>query len=348
MHSFLRIPLLSAVIAVAATAAVSAQATKAAAQPYQPQAVAFPAGADYIAPDGSIYIVGNDGMKEVLTRFNALFAKTHPGFRFSMKLEGSSTAIGGMTAGVSAFAPMARDGWKTELLGFKEVTGYQPTDIHIGYSGFGPRSGGKTPPAIYVNRSNPLSGLTVDQVTQVVTVGHPQGDITHWKQLGVSGDAGQRLIHVYGVRDDGGFATALAARHMRGLPFTYRYEALQNYKEVLQAVAADPYGIGVTGWVDAAKVSDKVKLLPLAAQPGGKFYTPAYADVRAGRYPYSVPMRIYVNRAPGKPLDPFVKEYLRMVLSQEGQAIIAAQKNSEEGYVPLDDAALAVSLKQLD
>lgn len=342
MHSIIRISLLSAVIALAATGTASA------AQPYQPQAVAFPADANYIAPDGSIYIVGNDGMKEVLTRFNALFAKTHPGFRFSMKLEGSSTALGGMTAGVSAFAPMARDGWKTELLGFKEVSGYLPTDIHIGYSGFGPRQGGKTPPSIYVNRSNPLPGLSIEQVTQVVTAGHPQGDITHWKQLGVAGAAGQRLIHVYGVRDDGGFATALAARQMRGLPFTYRYEALQNYQEVLQAVAADPYGIGVAGWVDAAKVSDKVRLLPLAAQTGGTFYTPTYANVRAGLYPYSVPLRIYVNRAPGQPLDPFVKEYLRMVLSQEGQAIIAAQKNSEEGYVPLDDAALAVSLKQLD
>ncbi|WP_211467461.1 PstS family phosphate ABC transporter substrate-binding protein [Collimonas silvisoli] len=317
-------------------------------QPYQPQAVAFPKGASYIAPDGSIYIVGNDGMKDILTRFNTLFAKTHPGFKFTMRLEGSSTALGGLSAGVSAFAPMSRDGWKTELLGFKEVFGYQPTDIHVAYSGYGPREGKKTPPAVYVNTQNPLTGLSTEQVAQIFTAGHSQGDITHWKQLGLDGEWSKRLIHIYGIRDDGGFATALAARHLQGLPFTYRYEALNTYEEVLKAVAADRYGIGITGWVDAAAISKNVRLLPLAKRNGGPYYTPSYANVLAGRYPYSVHVRFYVNRTPGQALDPFVKEYLRMALSKEGQAIIATQKNTSEGYVPLDPSEIAHELSKLE
>jgi phosphate transport system substrate-binding protein len=59
-------------------------------------------------------------------------------------------------------------------------------------------------------------------------------------------------------------------------------------------------------------------------------------------------VRLYVDRAPDKPLDAFVREYLRMVLSKEGQAIVASQKDTAEGYVPLSPADLDAALKQLD
>ena len=45
----------------------------------------------------------------LLNKFNGLFTQTHPGIKFTMLLKGSSTGIGGLTAGVSAFAPMGRE-----------------------------------------------------------------------------------------------------------------------------------------------------------------------------------------------------------------------------------------------
>jgi phosphate transport system substrate-binding protein len=151
---------------------------------YEPRSVEFPTNASYVQPDGSIYIVGNDGMEAILKQFNELFAKTHPGFKFKMLLKGSSTGIGGLTAGVSAFAPMGREAWGTDVSGFREVYGSQPFDIHIGYDGF-VRPKHKNPPAIYVNAKNPLAGLTLEELTRVFTSGHPKGDVTHWKQLGL-------------------------------------------------------------------------------------------------------------------------------------------------------------------
>jgi phosphate transport system substrate-binding protein len=314
---------------------------------YVPQPVSVPHDAPYLARDGAIRIVGNDGMKAMLEGFNALFSRTHPGFRFAMLLEGSSTGIGGLTAGVSAFAPMGREAWTQELGGFHDFFGYQPLDVHIGYGGFS-HAGHKNPPAIYVNAANPLAGLTLEQVARVMTSGAARGDITHWRQLGVGGKWAQHAIHVYGQPDDGGLPTATRTLHMGKLPFASRYETLPKAADVLDAVGNDVYGIGLAGWVDAARLKANVRLLPLARSEGAQFADAGYASVAAGRYPYVPYLRIYVNRAPGKPMDPFVKEYLRMVLSREGQAIIAAQKDAEDGYAPLDAAELEKARALLD
>ncbi len=265
-----------------------------------------------------------------------------------MLLTGSASGIGGLTANVSAFAPMGREAWPTDVSGFREFFGYEPFDIRIGYDGFGPRPKRKTPPAIYVNRKNPLAGLTTAQVTRIFTTGAVDGDITHWNQLGLTGEWAKRAIHVYGPRDDGGLATSTRETKMNKLPFTRRYEALPKGADIINALANDVYGIAFVPFIDAQALTTNVKVLPLAAKEGGPFADASYENVAAGRYPYSPHLHIYVNRAPGKPLDPFVKEYLRLVLSREGQAIIEAQKDSDEGYVPLSGSDLATELAKLE
>ena len=91
---------------------------------YVPQPVAVPVTAPYVQRDGSILIVGNDGMEPLLAQFNALFERTHPGIRFALRCEGSSTGVGGLTAGVSALAPMSREAWPGEIEPFRRYYGY--------------------------------------------------------------------------------------------------------------------------------------------------------------------------------------------------------------------------------
>jgi phosphate transport system substrate-binding protein len=310
--------------------------------------VELPKGASYVRPDGAIYIVGHDGMEEMLKQFNQLFAKTHPGFRFEMLLKGSATALSGLTAGVSAFAPIAREARPyDEVRPFRQIYGYEPTAIRIGRVGYaGP--GRKNPPGTYVNARNPLAGLTVEQVARIFTTGGGTGDLTHWSQLGLSGQWGTRVIHVYGPRDDGGFATALRTAKMGAFAFTHRYEPLPEYADIIEAVADDPYGIGFVGFFDSNRLPPEVKLVPLAEKEGAPYSTGGYADVLEGRYAYTPGLHLYVNRAPGQPLDPFLKEYARLALSREGQAIITAQREGVEGYLPLQATEVAQSLARLE
>jgi phosphate transport system substrate-binding protein len=326
----------------------AAGATLAAEVPaYQPRSVEIAKDATYVRADGAIYIVGNDGMDDILKAWNELFAKTHPGIRFEMLLKGSSTGIAGLTAGVSAFAPMGREAWGTDVSGFREVHGFPPFDIHIGYDGF-VRPKHKNPPAVYVNAKNPLAGLSLEQLARVFTGGNPDGDVTRWQQLGMKGEWAKRAVHVYGQHDDGGAATSLRKTRLGNRPFTREYEELEKPCDVVKAVAEDPYGIGIASFCDAAAESPNARVLPLSWKAGQPFAVPSYDDVGAGRYPLGVHLRFYAVRAPGKPLDPLVKEYARLVLSKEGQAIIAAQKDSDEGFIPLNAAEVAAELARLD
>jgi phosphate transport system substrate-binding protein len=330
---------------VLATGAPLAHAADDSLPAYEPHAVTLPKAAPYVQADGSILIVGNDGMEPMLRQFNELFTRTHPGFTFTLLCRGSSTGIGGLTAGVSAFGPMGRGAWPVELEPFRRLYGYAPTDIRIGRDGYSAPSR-KNPPAVYVNARNPLKSLTMAQVARIFTTGAADGDLSHWNQV-MRGGA-ERVIHPYGPRDDGGSATALRNDFMGDLPFNRRYEALAKSADVLRAIADDVNGIGLTGYIDAAAVTPEVRLVALAVDDEAQPALPDYETVLAGRYPLTPFMHLYVNRAPGQPLDPFVKEYARLVLSREGQAIIAALRGSEEGYIPLTPAEVAAERAKLE
>jgi phosphate transport system substrate-binding protein len=313
---------------------------------YKPQPVQIPADATYVLPDGSVQIVGNDGMEGMLVKFNELFTRTHPGIKFTMLLKGSSTGVGGLTAGVSAFAPMGRDAWPTDLGAFKEMFGYEVFDIRIGRDGY-TAPGRKNPPAFYVHSRNPLASLTIEQAARIFTTGGPKSDLTHWRQLGLKGEWGSRAIHVYGMRDNGGLATAVREFMMGGRPFSRQYEPLADHAAVIRAVAQDPFSIAFIGFFESRDLPPEVRMLPLSGADGQPSVA-SYDDVVEGRYPLTPFIHLYANRAPGRPLDPLVREYARMVLSKEGQDIIASLKGSDEGYVPLSASEVVQQLAALE
>jgi len=316
---------------------------------YQPTVITIPDSASYLTRDGQVQIVGNDGWEEMMVKFDALFLKTHPDFKrqFHTVMKGSSVAIPALQTGVSALSPMARTMWEDDRFAFHRLHGYDPLDIHIGYAAFGPRTGKKSPPWVYINAKNPLAGLAVEQIRQIFTDGAPGGTITRWSQLGVKGPWANRTIHVYGLDQGSGGTLAFRSQFLEDRTFTRGYEALPKPADIGQAIADDPYGIALLGFFDAS-ANPNVKPLPVSLEKGSAFLLPTYENVAAERTPFPAYLHIYVNREPGKPMDLFVKEYIRMLLSDQGQAIIAAQRETDEGYVPLSPDRIAAELKKLD
>jgi phosphate transport system substrate-binding protein len=86
-----------------------------------------------------------------------------------------------------------------------------------------------------------------------------------------------------------------------------------------------------------------VKAVPLAEKDGGAASDGNYDDVKSGKYPLSRFLYIYINRAPGKPLDPIVKEYVKLVLSQEGQEVVI-----KDGYLPLSAEIVKQELAKIE
>lgn len=289
-----------------------------------------------------LLLAGADGATDLFRRFNAMFAGTQPAINIGMALKGSSTGLPALTADAASMAVVTHEASAAEIAAFRQVWGYAPLLVRIGYAGCGQRAA-----AVYVNRRNPLPGLTIQQLAQVFTAGAPAGNINFWSQLGLKDSWQQRRIHLYGLRDDGGSATVLRSRHLGKYPFAPHYEALDSPQAVLAAVDNDPYGIALLA-PTGIPIPATLRILPLSPAEGMAAVMPSRENVAAGKYPLATYLQMYFNRPPGKALDAQLANYLRMILSPAGQSLIAGAANGAGGYLPLSADDLMKERKKLE
>jgi phosphate transport system substrate-binding protein len=324
---------------------------------YHPQPVTLDKNRGYVQRDGSVQIIGYDDMNGMLATLNELFIKSHPGFKFKMELHGNGTAIPGITYDASAFGPQGGGATLVQLLPYEKIYGgskaepVAPLVIRVAHSSLNPKAK-LAPLGLIVNKSNPITSLTMEQVTGMFAFGSGKGDITGWSQLGLTGTLAGKSIHPTGLSEDAydrpedlGMGEFMMFRKMGqhpGFPMSPRYERMKRYAEVVKTVKGDPLAIGI---VALNKVDASVKVVPMLDNDGKTLTTGSAADIVAGRYPYDRYLYIYVRRPLGEAFDPFVKEYLRMVLSKQGQEIIA---KDAKGYLPLNSHEVEEELDKLE
>lgn len=308
---------------------------------YAPQTPSPTAGASYLDATGAIRIGGAEHVNYIVERFNTALAKAHPGWRFVNESKGTTSAVPLLTHGVTLFGAMGRGINELETSAYRKIVGTAPLEIRIAYAANDTSQHLATSLAVYVNRANPLAQLSALQVTRALSVGNPEGDLSTWGQLGLAGEWRLRRIHPYGTPEFTGFGTYLQATHLRGRPLAAGYEAYGNTEAILERLAADPAGLAVAA---IGLENAQIKQLPIA-DANGTLTTGTPAEVRDGRYPYGRYLYLYLRREPGKTIDPVAREYLRFVLSRQGQQIIAAQP---KGYFPLSAADARAELAKLD
>lgn len=308
---------------------------------YVPHQLALPKRERYVLPDGSIAIIGYNDMDAVLANLNALFIRAHPGFRFTMLLKGTATAAPALTHGVSAFAPMGAEFSAQELTSYKSIVGKEPVQFRVAHCALNPRAR-SGPVGIFVHRSNPLDKLTVEEVSRIFTTGGAGGDVTNWSQLGLTGEWANRPIHPYGIAEEAAAGLAnVMLKKMGGRPFAPGYDSFPQSVDVIKRVGEDRAGIG---FASGNLASPEVKLVAIAEHEGGYYSRMTAEDIVAGKYSFDRYLFIYVRRLAREPLDPFVKEYLRLVFSRDGQQAIAT---ASPGYLPLNAHEAAEELAKL-
>jgi phosphate transport system substrate-binding protein len=363
MKTLTRLALPALILPLAATlvdaqSAASAQPAAVALPRYAPRAVPAPRpNSTYLLADGSIRFAGNDLVELLFSRYDELFTRTHPGFRFKMDMQDSNLALAGITSGKSAFGPIGRDATRPEIEAFTALHGYPPTDILLGYDQspnldiFPP---GKVPAAIWINVRNPLPLLTVEQLARIFKSGEPAGDLTVWGQLGLGGEWASRQIHVYMPGNREAAFVDYVGDKLGAQPYSRHVEWLPGAREVMAAVAQDPFGIGLvgywppdSGWDRQAELGDRTRLVPVAANAEGepKVSRAAVGDL----YPLTPGIHLFIDRAPGQAVEPWIAEYVRLALSREGQALIVAMAQEDHnGFIPLEPKDVAAQLKKIE
>jgi phosphate transport system substrate-binding protein len=331
-------------------------------KPYVAKKVPLP-GKDtkYVLPDGSILIAGNDLMVSYMERLTAIFRKSHPEFKFHMELQTSGLSVSGINSGKSALGPVARDVSFQEADAFTSRHGYPPTDVQVGWDNTPDPEHvppGKYPPGVWVNVKNPTPWLSMEDIAGIFTTGTGKGDYTFWGQLeghegpigGNGADYFKREIHAYMPKLERLPILATMRYVLGGAPWSRRIEHLPMMEDVINAVANDPFGIGLIGWWPtdegwdrAAELGDKVRFLPLSWNKHSRLSHGRVGDV----YPLAGGLRFVVDKAPGKPLDPWLKEFLTLALSRDGQELIASMTVSN-GFVPIDPKDVPRELAKLE
>lgn len=295
------------------------------------------------------------------------FRKYEPGVTFKDRLDTTLIAIPGLALGLSDVSP-GRKITSDELLMFQRLKNYHPTEI-TAVTGSLNVPGWNYAIGIWVNKSNPLTKLTVEQLDGIFGAQRsgafrgvewdtsvargPDKNIRYWKQLGVTGYCADKPIHVYGYNLKYHIPITFADRVMYGsMKWNESLTEFTNFKnadgttqlegqQTVDAVGKDPCGIGYAGMNSA---TPKVKALAIAPR-GTHDYVPLNLDtLRSRAYPLYDEVYFYIDKAPGKPLDPKVKEFMRFILSRQGQELV--QKDGK--YLPLTAAVVRAQLKKLD
>jgi phosphate transport system substrate-binding protein len=303
------------------------------------------------------------------------FRKHQPGIRFEDKFPSGDAAIAGLVSGVADLGPQGRELVLTEDLAFYETFGYYSTDITV-MTGAYDVEGMACGLVIYVNKDNPITRLTMRQLDGIFGSERVAGlrgfkwtlkagrsaneDIRTWGQLGLTGQWADQPIHTYG-HGPGGTANFFQLKVLNGSdkwnPNYHGYvetggkmiddddkDQLGGLQHMLAGeLAKDKYGIAWTIVPQARKVSG-LKPLALAPRDGGPYVDPTRENFQNRTYPLTRNIYIYLNRTPGKPLDAKSEEFLRYILSREGQEAVERQGK----YLPLTAEMAREQLKKLD
>lgn len=325
---------------------------------------ALPAYTPLQATSGTIRIWGNDHMGRLLQNWEAGFRKYHPDVRFEDTLKGTASAQYGLQEWVADLALMGRQLWPYEYYGTFRRSLIYPAEIAVATGSYDV-PGKSYALAILVHKDNPLSRLTVRQIDAVFgaqrTGGwqqldwHPEvaraagTNIRTWEQLGLTGEWKDKPIHPYGPPLLAPGAISYFQTRVMGGADTWN-EDLREYEDRQQMVDAlgdDRYGIAYTG---IRYKTPRVKAVAVADKEGGPFVELTRATVASRAYPLSrlVYLSFTVDTPTGElanpPVSPKVREFLRYVLSREGQADVAR----EGDYLPLAGALARTELQKLE
>ncbi len=296
---------------------------------------------------GHLRSVGADTMETLMTYWIEDFKKIYPNISFDMEAKASGTAGPALTNGTADLGPVAREMLPKEEKEFVDKFGYKPYPVRVAGGSY--RTPGKTHAiAFFVNEKNPIRELTFEQIDAIYSITRKLGrkDVSTWGDLGVKGDYADKPVHLWGLIRPNGIAYFLQQRildggdYKDGITERTTVGSLAALDAISQGVAKDPYAVGYAGF---GNETAGAKTVALAKTSGGPFYKGTFEEVLNQQYPLSRVIYIYVNKAPGQALDPKIREFLKFVLSKQGQDDVV-----KEGiFLPLPTAMVKEELNKV-
>jgi phosphate transport system substrate-binding protein len=292
----------------------------------------FPSYKPTSGVSGNLSSVGSDTMNNLMTLWSEQFAKFYPNVRVQIEGKGTSTAIPALIAGAAQIGPMSRPPKDTENDSFESKFGYKPTILRTSVDAL----------AVFVNKDNPIKGLSLGQVDAIFSKSRRRGqkEIKTWGQLGLTGEWADKPISLYGRNSASGTYGFFKEHSLKNGDYKDEVKEQPGSASVVLAVTQDRYSIGYSG---IGYATSGVRAVPLVEKDGTPFVEATQEKCYSGDYPLARFLLVAINKPPTRPLDPLVREFLKLVYSKEGQDVVV-----KDGYFPIPVPILAEELKKFE
>jgi phosphate transport system substrate-binding protein len=322
---------------------------------------------------GSNYIAdGNLG-----AYWEAAFKQLHPGVKFEYNMLTTRAAVPSLVFGVADLG-IGRKITTEELQLYQRYKNHDPIEITIAtgsynVTGWNPGFG------IVVSKDNPLTRISMEQLDGIFgaerlggwigTDWHPEfargpeQNIRTWGQLGLAGEWAAQPITPYGLNQRYHQATEFSDWVLHGSDkWNERLRIYANYVDnsgkaggssmgfgrlkrgLNDDLVRDRFGIAYIASPVGANLPPELKVLELAKTTDGPSYAYTIDNLRERRYPMFDEIYAYADASGAAALDPKVKEFLRFIVSREGQAEVMRDGK----YLPLTAAVCREQLKRLE
>jgi phosphate transport system substrate-binding protein len=294
--------------------------------------------------------------------------------RLHAYLTNTSQGFAGLVTGKADVGLMGHRTWHSPRVAFEETYGYPPLEVKFANGSYDDPEGSTPGLMFVVHKTNPLAGLTLEQIDGIFGARRtgcwigtnwstacargPEKNIRTWGQLGLGGEWADKPICPYGsdvtlsnwadliAREafHGGQKWNPALHEAPRADITLKARGKTHDQEIVEGAQNDPFAIGFTFKRVIDALGADVKVLPIAAKAGGPFVAPSAQSFFDGRYPMRNGAYLYLNRAPGQPLPAKEQEFVRFVLSREGQQIVADSRI----FIPLSAEEASAELRKLE
>jgi phosphate transport system substrate-binding protein len=281
---------------------------------------------------GNLSSVGSDTLANLMTLWAEEYKRFYPNVNIQIQAAGSSTAPPALTEGTSNIGPMSRKMKDKELASFEEKFGYKPTAVPVAIDAL----------VVYVHKDNPIEGMSIAQVDAIFSNTRKCGgesDLSAWGDLGLEGNWAKRDIQLFGRNSVSGTYGYFKKKALCKGDYKSTVNEQPGSGSVVQSVSSSLNGIGYSG---IGYKTSGVKAVALSK--GGSAHVEATPDnAITGDYPLARFLYVYVNKVPGKPLSPLESEFIKMVLSTQGQKVVV-----KDGYIPLPSKVADKALASID
>lgn len=277
---------------------------------------------------GTIQLSGSSVVANLARAWAPAFQRMYPNVSVGVVAKSSGAALGDMAASSATLGMMSRPMNAAERAAAKQH-GQAPLEFRVAVDAL----------AIYVFKDNPLKSISIAQLERIYAAAPKAGAVVErWGQLGPDGDWAERPVSGIGFEAGRGAYDLMRELVLRGGDFNTQVSAEPVSTSVVQAVGVEP---GAIGYASVYFRTARTRVLPVL-NAAGEVAQPDEHDASSGKYPLARHLYLYMSVPKEPGAGAVAREFLRFVLSEEGQNI--ARAGGAFAVTPADAAAQLAAL----